>query len=132
MQPILGHIAIGSFEEGLAPPPAIEALLCVAEEKDIAAPERLYAKVPLRDMTPIPAEGMVKAVTWLRDHRDRRVLVFCNAGVGRSPSVVVGYLYCVLGFGYGEAVEFVARRKPYMSTLPCLIETVEQARNLMA
>jgi protein-tyrosine phosphatase len=57
-----------------------------------------------------------------------KVLVFCNAGVGRSPSVVVAYLCCKLGYGFGQAVEHVARRKPYMSILSNLILRIEELR----
>ena len=52
-------------------------------------------------------------------------MVFCNAGIGRSPSVVIGYLCCVMGYSFGDAVEFVARRKPDISILPGLIRTIE-------
>jgi hypothetical protein len=43
---------------------------------------------------------------------------------------VIGYLCCVLGYGFGEAVEFVARRKADISTLPNLIKTIEEAKTL--
>jgi hypothetical protein len=52
--------------------------------------------------------------------------VFCDGGVGRSPSVVVAYL-CSKGMRFGQAVEFVAMRKPYMSILPNLIESIRKA-----
>jgi protein-tyrosine phosphatase len=52
--------------------------------------------------------------------------------VGRSPSVVVAYLVCVEGYGYGEAVEFVAAKKPYMSTLPNLILSIERLKEMIS
>ena len=55
-------------------------------------------------------------------------MVFCNAGVGRAPSVVVAYLCCIEGYGFGDAVEFAASRKPYMSILPDLILSINKAK----
>ncbi len=132
MNYILDNLAIGDFREAMHAPDEISAFLCVAEEHDITEPDRLYHKIPVIDMQPIPEEQMMEAVRWIRDQIPAHtVMVFCSAGVGRSPSVVIGYLYCIPGYGFGEAVEFVARKKPYMSTLPNLIRTVEGARQLL-
>lgn len=129
MKFILDNLAVGSVQDALNPPPAITALLCVAEELDLPEAGRLYHKVPIADMRPIPAERLHEAVKWLRENLEgNRVMVFCNGGVGRSPSVIIAYLCCVLGFGFGEAVEFTARKKPYISTLPDLITSIDQIR----
>jgi len=129
MKFILHNLAIGGYEYALKPPSEITALLNVAKEKDIET-ERLYYKVPIIDMQPVPSEQMKEAVEWIRDHIDRyKILVFCNAGVGRSPSVVIGYLCCFKGLSFGEAVEFVAKRKPDISILPGLIRTIGDVKS---
>jgi protein-tyrosine phosphatase len=129
---ILENLAIGNYQEAQEPSSEITALLCVAQEKDIHDAKHLYHKVPIADMQPIPAEKLVEAIEWIRDNiANHRIMVFCNAGVGRSPSVVVGYLCCVLGYSFGDAVEYVAARRPNMSTLPELIKTVEETRKLL-
>jgi protein-tyrosine phosphatase len=126
---ILKNLAIGNYQEALEPPSDVDALLCVAEEKEIGDTACKYHKVPIIDMQPIPAKQLGEAVEWIKDNiSDQRIMVFCNAGVGRSPSVVVGYLCCVLGYSFGDAVEYVAVRKPYMSTLPNLITTIEETK----
>jgi protein-tyrosine phosphatase len=126
---VLDKLAIGSYEEVMKPPPKISALLNVAVERDVDNTTLVYHKVPIVDMTPIPAEQMKEAVEWIRDQISRHIImVFCNAGIGRSPSVVIGYLCCVLGYGFGDAVEFVARRKSDVSILPDLIKTIEAAK----
>lgn len=126
---ILDNLAVGSAQDARNPPPAITALLSVAEELDLPAGGLIYHKVPIADMRPIPAEQLREAVGWLRENMEgNRVMVFCNGGVGRSPSVVIAYLCCVLGLGFGEAVEFAARRKPYISILPDLITSIDQIR----
>ncbi len=129
---ILDNLAIGSFGDALAPPSEINALLCVAQEKDIQKPGVLYHKVPIVDMQPIPPQQLREAVEWIGDHiGDHRIMVFCNAGVGRSPSSVVAYLCVVGGHSFGSAVEFVASRKPYMSILPNLIKSIEDVKRAL-
>lgn len=129
---ILENLAIGDCREAVHPPPGISALLCVAQEIDPPVTDLPGHKVPMADMQPIPPEQLREAVEWLRDHiADHGILVYCNAGVGRSPSVVVAYLCCVLGFPFGEAVEYVARRKPYMSILPELVTSIDKVRDAL-
>lgn len=78
MEFILDNLAVGSAQDALNPPPAITALLCVAEELDLPAAGFLYHKVPVADMRPIPAEQLCVAVEWLRENlKGNRVLVFC-------------------------------------------------------
>ncbi len=61
MDLILENLAVGSYEDGLSPPPEINALLCVAREKDVNAQNLLYHKVPITDMQPIPPEQLKEA-----------------------------------------------------------------------
>ncbi len=125
MKFILDNLAVGSYEDALKPLSEITALLNVAKELDVDTP-LLYHKVPIIDMQPIPPEQMKEAVEWIRNHIERyKIMVFCNAGIGRSPSVVIGYLCCFLEYSFGDAVEFVAKRKPDISILPDLIRTIE-------
>jgi protein-tyrosine phosphatase len=126
------RLAVGSFGEAQAPPAEVDALLCVAAERDADPGPRLYHKVPVVDMRPIPPEQLAEAVAWIRNHiADHRILVFCNEGVGRSPSVAVAYLCLGEGLAFGAAVEVVARRRPRTSTLPGLIQAVAEAGRLL-
>jgi protein-tyrosine phosphatase len=132
MDLILDNLAVGSAADAWSRPPDVRAMLCVAEEHQL--PDRVPgSRVPIRDMRPIPAEQILQAVYWLRETLpDGRVLVFCNAGVGRSSSIAVAYLSCVEGLGFGAAVELVARRHPGMSILPDLILGVEEVRRRLS
>jgi len=133
MNYILKNLAIGNFEDAQDPPAGIDTLLCVAQEIDLFHAKRLYYKVPIVDMQPIPEDQLKEAVVFIRDHiKNHKIMVYCNAGVGRSPSVVVAYLACVEGYGYGEAVEFVAFKKPYVSTLPNLILSIERLKEIIS
>jgi len=130
---VLDNLAIGDFKEALNPPPEITALLCVAQEREIGETPLVYHKVPIIDLRPIPEAQLQEAIEWIKEHiSTHKIMVFCNAGIGRSPSVVVGYLCGVLGYGFGEAVECVAKKRPYMSTLPNLINTIEAVKTSVA
>lgn len=126
---ILENLALGNRHDAADPATDVSALLCVAEELTLPAHRACRHKVPVADLQPIPHAQMREAVDWIRQHiGDRRILVYCNAGVGRSTTVAIGYLCGELGYGFGEAVEFVARRRPYMSILPDLITSIDRLR----
>ena len=129
MKYILENLAIGNFQDAVMPPEGIDALLCVAEEKDITGTPLLYHKVPITDMKPVPAEKLKESVDWIKEHiKEHKIMVFCNAGVGRSPTVVISYLCCELDYSFGNAVEFVATKKPDISILPNLILAINEIR----
>ena len=131
MRFILNHLAIGSFGEALRPSSKITALLNVAKEMDLKT-SFVYHKVPIIDMQPIPPSQMLEAVKWIQKHISKHIImVFCNAGIGRSPSVVIGHLCCFLNYGFGEAIEYVAKRKPNISILPNLLRTIEETKLLL-
>ena len=127
------RLAVGRYPEALAPPETVDALLCVAAERDLDPGGRCYAKVPVVDLRPIPVDQLLEAVVWIRDHiAERRILVFCNEGVGRSPSVAVAYLCVAEGLDFHTAVAEVARRRPGMSPLPDLMVAVDGVKRLLA
>lgn len=129
MDYILPDLAIGGRQDAESVPEGIGRMLCVAAELDLDPGPHLYHKVPVVDMEPIPPDQIADAVRWLRDASPGTpALVYCNAGVGRSSSVVVAYLRLVHGLGFGQAVETVAVHHPRMSILPLLIQRIEAAR----
>jgi len=127
---ILNNLAIGNFEESQNPPEGVEALISVAEEREIIRTEFTSYHVPIVDMQPIPTEQLNEAIQWIDGTIDENsIMVFCNAGVGRSPSTVIAYLAVYHNMQFGEAVEFVARKKPYMSILPNLILSIDKIKD---
>jgi len=126
---IKGKLSIGSYKDALDPSGEITALLCVASERDLKNPVLFYHKIPIIDMRPVAVDQLKEAVLWIEKHIDiNHIMVFCNAGVGRSSSVVIAYLCCIMGYGFGEAVEYVAVRKPYISPLPNLLLSIEDVK----
>jgi protein-tyrosine phosphatase len=130
MNHILEHLTIGNAADVQNAPEHFDAFLNVASEIQMDPAlfgEKPYLKVAIDDMKPIPAFRLMEAAEFIDQHiNTKRILVFCDGAVGRSPSVVIAYL-CSKGMRFGQAVEFVAMRKPYMSILPDLIESIRKA-----
>lgn len=111
------------------PPKEIGSILNVAEEVEVNLPRVKHNKIFLKDGVPIPVEMMREAIGWIREHiGSHKVLVACHYGVGRSASVVIGYL-CSLGFRYNEALDFVSSRRPGVNPIPDLEETIKESLN---
>src|SRR5437868_6570613 len=121
MNYMLEHLAIGNTADVEQSQVHFHAFLNVAAEVDMDPAlfgERPYLKVAIHDMKAIPGFRLQEAVEFIEQHiRHKRILMFCDSGVGRGPSVAIAYL-CSKGMRFGQAVEFVAQRKPYMSILP--------------
>ena len=102
------------------------AFLNVADDVDFHPPPSTYCRIALRDGTAIPAEKMREAVEWIRRHiAQRRVVVLCRYGRGRSASVVIAYLCGAGGMAYGDAMDLVARHRAGTAPLPELAHTIE-------
>ncbi|MGQ9508100.1 MAG: dual specificity protein phosphatase family protein [Thermodesulfobacteriota bacterium] len=124
MTSILERLAIGDLKDLEQPQEGVNFILNVAEEVEVSHPHLHYHKIPLKDGFPIPVEKMKEAISWIKRHiASGKVLVACHWGVGRSASVIIGYL-CNLGFGYEEALEFVSSKKPGINPIPRLKETI--------
>ncbi len=127
---ILEHLAVGNPVDVQCAHEHFDAFLNVASEVGFDPSvfgEKPYLKVAIDDMKPIPAFRLMEAAEFIDQYiNTKRILVFCDGGVGRSPSVVIAYL-CSKGMRFGQAVEFMAVRKPYMSILPDLIESIKKA-----
>lgn len=109
---ILERLAIGDIHDARALSGDITALLNCTEEHDTRRDGIAYLKIPLIDFQPINPEYITPAVRWIKEViGGHRVLVHCNAGIGRSPSIVVCYL-CEVGFGFEEAVRLVKHKRP--------------------
>lgn len=109
---ILERLAVGDIHDARSLAGDITAVLNCTEEHDTSRDGILYLKIPLIDFQPINPEYIPVAVRWIREViAGHTVLVHCNAGIGRSPSIAVCYL-CEVGFGFDEAVRLVKQRRP--------------------
>ena len=109
---ILERLAIGDIYDANNLSTGITAVLNCTEEHDTDREDMPYLKIPLIDFQPINPEYIPRAVRWIKEViPDNTILVHCNAGIGRSPSIVVCYL-CEIGFGFEEALRLVKTKRP--------------------
>jgi len=111
MDYIIERLAVGDINDARNVSREITALLNCSDEHDTFREGIAYLKIPLVDFQPIDPAYIPRAVAWIKEVIvDHKVLVHCNAGIGRSPSIVVCYL-CEVGFGFEEAVRLVKARR---------------------
>lgn len=130
MHMINKRLVVGNIDDANNPPSQIGGLLLVAEEQNVVAPPKvMYAKIPLKEFGEPQAEALCDAIDWIESHiADRRIMVCCRAGMGRSVSVVIAYLCCVEKLPYEEAVRLVLTRRPGGVPLPNLQKKIEEVR----
>lgn len=126
MTSIMERLALGDLRDLENPGEGLGLVLNVAEEVEVRPPNLRYYKIPLRDGVTIPPQKMQEAIRWIQEHiTSGKVLVACHYGVGRSASIVIGYL-CSLGFGYKEALDFVSSKRSGVNPIPGLEETIKK------
>ena len=132
MHLITETLLVGNINDAREPPVKIGALLLVAAEYTLETPGRLPDdRIPFSEYAEAEPLLLDRAVSWLEQHiSDRRVMVCCRAGMGRSVSVVMAYLCCVQGMTYAEVLQLVMKRRPGATPLPNLEEAITQVRLL--
>jgi len=122
-------LALGDLGDLENPGKGLRSVLNVAEEVEVSLPGLKYHKIPLKDGAYISPGKMREAIGWIRERVvEGKVLVACHYGVGRSASIVIGYL-CSIGFGYQDALDLVSSKRSGVTPMPGLEETVNQSLN---
>ncbi|HAR64161.1 MAG TPA: hypothetical protein DF296_03640 [Candidatus Margulisbacteria bacterium] len=74
-----------------------DCILNLIEHGNFAFPSNQYKFIPLRDWgnNPIADESIIEAIDWLnfQIEKERKILINCRAGIGRSGSVAVAYIF---------------------------------------
>lgn len=132
MHLITETLLVGNINDAKEPPVKISALLLVAAEYELESPGWVISgRIPFLEYAEAKPLLLDRAVSWVEQHMsDRRVMVCCRAGMGRSVSVVMAYLCCVEGMTYAEVLKLVMRRRPGAMPLPNLEEAITQVRLL--
>ena len=132
MHLITDRLFVGNINDAMQPPVQIGALLLVAEEYTIDAPDWLaYGRIPFKDFGEADPKQLAHAVRWVEEHlTDNRVMVCCRAGMGRSVSVAMAYLCCVEKMDYPDVLKLVTTRRPGAMPLPKLEHTIERVLTL--
>ena len=132
MHLITETLLVGNINDAKDPPVKIGALLLVAAEYTLESPDGLPSgRIPFLEYGEAKPLLLDRAVSWVERHMsERRVMVCCRAGMGRSVSVVMAYLCCVEGMTYAEVLKLVMKRRPGAMPLPNLEEAINQVRLL--
>lgn len=80
----------------------------------------------VRDRVALPAAAIDEAVAFLQAQiqAGRRVLVHCEMGLSRSPSIVVAYLHAVHGMPIEMALERIRETHPTADPHPLLLTSI--------
>jgi protein-tyrosine phosphatase len=124
-------LQVGNLEDSQHPPASVSAMLFLADNDVTPRPGLVYAQLPLKEFGEADPSDVKRAVDWLEAHAgERRLMVCCRAGMGRSVSMVIAYLCCVKGMDYAGAVRLAKERRPGASPIPNLEQTIEKVRQL--
>ncbi|HEX6817053.1 MAG TPA: dual specificity protein phosphatase family protein [Ktedonobacterales bacterium] len=82
------------------------------EEGALAAHSIAWLYLPTPDTHPLSVEDLVRGATWINEQigEERRVLVHCEHGVGRSVLLAAASLVAA-GMGAHEAIDLIKRRR---------------------
>jgi protein-tyrosine phosphatase len=78
-----------------------------------------YLWLPTIDGTPPTVEQLARGAKFIHEQAcaNRPVYVHCAAGLGRSPTQVIAYLM-TRGYNIPDAIDFVDKRRPFISLSP--------------
>lgn len=53
----------------------------------------------------------MNVIKFMNENKDKKIFVHCNAGVSRSPSIVIAYLIKSLNYSFKEAFNLVKNKR---------------------
>jgi protein-tyrosine phosphatase len=88
--------------------------------------------LPIPDGEPIEVDALQTGTAFIHEHvqAGRKVLVHCQMGVSRAPTLVMAYLIEYQGMSLPEAYRLVSQNRPIVSPSPALIQSLVEHYNL--
>lgn len=122
------QLYIGEQADAEAPPAFITAVLWTALDIHLSPPPNIvFARLPLKEYTEPDPIDLEMGVTWLSRHLpEHHILVACRVGFGRSPSLIIAYLCCILGLSFEDAEALVSQKRPGTTPLPHLATLIKE------
>ena len=129
MNPVTPLLTLGSRQDALdaelLDACGIQALLSL---EPVAPPPGIQCQLhlTLRDRQPMAADTLERALDFIHQqiNAGRRVLVHCQMGISRSPTLVAAYLHRHQGMPLDEAVTYLHHLRPVVNPHPVLLASV--------
>ena len=91
----------------------ISCIIVCGSELECKFPNEFkYLKINLNDYIEDSILPYIdKCIKFIDENKDKKIFVHCNAGVSRSPSIIIAYLIKSFNYSFKEAYDFVKNRR---------------------
>ena len=87
-------------------------IVCGSELECKFPDEFIYLKINLNDYIEDSLLPHIdKCIEFINENKDKKIFVHCNAGVSRSPSIIISYLIKSLNYSFNEAYNYVKNKR---------------------
>ena len=52
-----------------------------------------------------------KCIEFINENKDKKIFVHCNAGISRSPAIIIAYLIKALNYSFKDAYNLVKSKR---------------------
>jgi hypothetical protein len=128
--PVLDHLYLGSLEDAeelsRANPFAITTVITLCHEPvGRRAPGIHYLQFPVRDARPIRISWLNAILVAIEESVARgAVLVHCEVGVSRAPTMVAAYLDRIGFLGFARALSYLEDLRPVVALGRALVDSI--------
>ena len=71
-----------------------------------------YLKIDLNDHTEDSIIPYIdKCIQFINENKNKRIFIHCNAGISRSPSIIIAYLIKSLNYSFKDAFNLVKSKR---------------------
>ena len=91
----------------------ISCILVCGNELECVFPNKFkYFKIDLNDYIESSILPYIdKCIQFINENKSEKIFVHCNAGVSRSPSIIIAYLIKSFNYTFNEAYNFVKNKR---------------------
>ena len=87
-------------------------LVCGSELECKFENEFKYLKIDLNDYTEDSIIPYIdKCIQFINENKNKRIFIHCNAGISRSPSIIIAYLIKSLNYSFKDAFNLVKSKR---------------------
>ena len=87
-------------------------LVCGAELECKYENDFKYLKIDLNDHIEDSLIPYIdKSIQFIKENEDKKIFVHCNAGISRSPAIIIAYLIKALNYSFKDAFNYVKSKR---------------------